>query len=138
MEKETLKEVQKEISSLTKKLNVLYKKRDMIKTMNHDYRGKYLYHNNYGYIYVQSQYVDEEYLVLQGFVFYYSFSPYNDDFYYKVDALQDWRIRINSSFKDEVKEITKEKFIKDFNKGLNELKEKTPEMFSQYLNSDEL
>lgn len=129
MEKETLEKVQKEISSLTKKLNVLYKKRDMIKTSSCNYCGKYLYHDDYGYIYIYEQYIDKEYLVLQGFAFYYNLEPYEDAFYHKVDALQDWRIRINSSFENEVKEITKEEFIKEFNKGLNELKDKASKYF---------
>lgn len=126
MEKETLEKIQGEISSLTKRLNSLYKKRDAIKAADYDYEGKYLYHEDYGYICVLSQYVDDGCLVLQGLTFTYNLGPYRDDFYYKVDGLQNWKIPVNSYFRDKVKEITKEEFIEDFNAMLNELKKKVP------------
>jgi hypothetical protein len=133
--KESLEEIQKEISSLSDKLSILYKKRDKLKMSRINYKGKYLYHKRYGYIYVQSQFVDYEQFVLQGFTFNFSISPYMDDFYYKVDALSEWHIRFSDvSFEKEVKEITKEEFLEEFNKALDAYRKEAPGMLEYCFN----
>ncbi len=133
--KESLEEIQKEISSLSDKLSILYKKRDALKMSGVNYKGKYLYHESYGYIYVQSQFVYYEHFVLQGFTFNVSFSPYTDDFYYKVDALSEWHIRFSDQFfEKEVKEITKEEFLEEFSKTLDEYRKEIPKMLEYCLN----
>lgn len=120
---DSLEEVQKEITILADKLSALYKKRDAFIKSQIDYQGKCLYHEHYGYIYVQTQYVYNGYFVLQGFTFKDRLTPFRDDFYYKVDALGEWNIRFSDNlFSNKVKEITKREFLKKFNKELENYK----------------
>lgn len=127
----SFKEIQKEITALTDKLNFLRKRRNALV----NYEGKYLYHKHFGYIYAQTQFVYGDHFVLQGFTFNFSISPYADDFYYKVDALSEWHIRFgDQSFREKIKEITKEEFLEEFNKSLDAYRKEAPGMLEYCFN----
>lgn len=108
---------------------------------DYNYEGKYIFVDEYGYMYVTKQRYDEkspdgdERMLLQGFAFQSSITEFRDDFWWASDSLMDWNIPINTfqSYVKEkrIKEITKEEFMNEFEKQYDSFHKNYKEMLDQ-------
>lgn len=113
----TVKEIDNKIDHLYDEIDKLRTKREKQIIGNTNYCNKYLFCEEFGYIYVKDQYFDGDFN-LRGFAFAYNISPYGDAFSFKSDAWAEWKIPV-TLWKDYVKhekiqEITKEDFFSAF------------------------
>lgn len=130
----TVKEIDNKIDHLYGEINKLRTKREKQIIGNTNYCNKYLYCAGFGYMYVKDQYFDGDFN-LQGFTFAYTISPYTDAFYFKSDALGEWKFPF-TLWKDyvkreKIKEITKEEFFSSFEKAKEEYNKASDEMLKK-------
>lgn len=86
-----------------------------------DLRGKYLYHNVCGFIYVRRQFVNGGFLCLQGLGFNSNKATLSFCLFYEAETRKEWQFSIDdNNFENRIIEVTKEEFIDKFNYCLEE------------------
>jgi hypothetical protein len=131
------------VKEIDNKIDYLYDEIDKLRTKcekqiigNTNYRNKYLFCEEFGYIYVKDQYFDGD-LNLRGFAFAYNISPYIEEFYFKSDACAGWKFPIslwkNYVDREKIQEITKEDFFSTFKKAKEEYNKASDEMLNKII-----
>jgi hypothetical protein len=132
----TVKEIDNKIDHLYDEIDQLRAKREKQIIGNTNYCNKYLFCEEFGYIYVKDQYFDGDFN-LRGFAFAYNISPYSDEFYFKSDACGEWKIPIslwkNYVDREKIQEITKEDFFSTFKKAKEEYNKASDEMLNKII-----
>ena len=93
MERMTLLEIDKQIEETCNKLVDLRDQRSKILCCEHDWKGKYIYHKDYGYMHVVEQIPPrdgENTIALQGFKFQSNPGVYSDNCFFTFNALGEW------------------------------------------------
>ena len=132
----TVKEIDNKIDHLYDEIDKLRTKREKQIIGNTNYCNKYIYCEEFGYMYVREQYFDGDFN-LQGFAFVYTISPYSDTFYFKSNAWEEWKFPV-TLWKDyvkqkEIQEITKEEFFSTFKKAKEEYNKASDEMLNKII-----
>lgn len=134
----TLLEIDKQIEETHNKLFDLQNQRNKILCGEYNWKGKYIYHEYYGYMYVAEQIPPRKYvdtIVLQGFKFQSNPVIYSDDCFFTLKALGEWEIPIQSYQryiqKKMFKELTKEEFYSEFKKSLKEISIASGKVFKE-------
>lgn len=116
----TIEEISKKIECLNLEVEELMREREKQLIGKGEYVRKYIYCRCYGYMYVTEEFLDYKAreVIMCGFSFNYSISPYADDFWFSSDACKEWRLplnRLNDLIKKgDLKEVTKEEFFSAF------------------------
>jgi hypothetical protein len=123
---EQIEQLEKERHELLEKYHNIEAKITKLKIENYNYEGKYIFIENYGYMYVTWQHYEEKSIYgdkrmfFQGFTFKASITDYRDDFYIRANSLDEWYIPIDAFQRyvrdNKIKEVTKEEFINEFEK----------------------
>ena len=141
MERMTLLEIDKQIEETCNKLVDLRDQRSKILCCEHDWKGKYIYHKDYGYMYVVEQIPPrdgENTIALQGIKFQSNPGVYSDNCFFTFNALGEWEIPIQKYQKyiekRMFKELTKEKFYAEFKKSLKKMSIASEKVFKKLTN----
>lgn len=116
----TLEEISKKIEGLNREVEELMREREKQLIGNCEYVRKYIYCQYYGYMYVTEEFLDyrAREVIMRGFSFNYSTSPYADNFWFSSDACKEWRLSLNRwndlIKQGDLKEVTKEEFMSAF------------------------
>lgn len=134
----TLIEIDKQIEETRNKLFDLREQRSKILAGEYDLRGKYIYHEYYGYMYVLEQYnprYHENVIVLQGLEFRANPGVHSEDCFFSLNALGIWEIPVQSyqdyMQKKMFKEITKEEFYTKLKNSLKEISITSEKVFKE-------
>lgn len=139
---EELKKKRDELQNISNKLRNLITNKEI---EQYNFENKFVYSENYGYMYVQWQVYESntdinygQHMFFQGIGFKSSYSPYKDDSYCTYDASEEWNYPIKMFISDvesgKFREITKEEFLlnaeksllqahKEFEKQVNNIKQ---------------
>lgn len=117
--------------------NTIHEKITEARIKDYNFTDKYVYSEEYGYMFVTWQKYDtksiwgDERMFFQGLSISANLGPYRDDAWFDFNALNEWYIPIETFIRDvedgKFKEITKEEFVKNLKENLGKLEKEIDE-----------
>lgn len=136
----TVQSIDNELAELGQRIAELHAEKNKIILKEINWIGKYIFCQGIGCMYVTAVYVDSNAITFQGIGLRSSFSPYSDDYSIFLSLMDNFSLSVSNYKihlkKGELKEITRDEFLKKYNEIKEEINVRTLGRIDNIINSN--